>query len=98
MATTRLCLADTLFALTEAKILSGSKDVDEDKVTLILKMTYLDPEDPCQGYDVDGDETRRAIFGVMKACGYSFLDGGYCEDNCDLEWWMFKDTYAHHDL
>ncbi len=97
MATTRLCIATSLFVLTEAKVINDIKDVD-DKVTLTLKMTYLDPEDPSQGYDFAGDETRRAIFGVMKACGYSFLDGGYCEDNSGLEWWMFKDTYAHLDL
>lgn len=96
MATTRLCLATSLFGLTEAKVISNSK-VDGDKVTVSLKMTYLDPEDPSQGYDFAGEETRRAIFGVMKACGYSFLDGGYEEDGSG-EWWMFKDTHAHFDL
>ncbi len=97
MATTRLCIANSLFVLTEAKVINDIKDVD-DKVTLTLKMTYLDPEDPSQGYDFAGDETRRAIFGVMKACGYSFLDGGFEEDNSGFERWTFKDTYAHLDL
>ena len=87
--TTAANLTSTLASLTAADVIAWSK-VDDDNVVVSLHLSYLDASDPSCGYDDAGKAREKQVMEALKACGYSFLDGGFEDDGSGREWWSFR--------
>ena len=89
--TTATDLTFTLATLTAADVIAwGKVDDDGDHVAVSLHLSYLDDADPSCGYDDAGKAREKQVMEALKACGYSFLDGGFEDDGSGREWWSFR--------